>query len=108
MGTCIPEHSTSCLAGKKRFRHVSLCMQGFIQEFMLGGDGGTFVNPRHACAARVTVLGLSVCVCMCVCVCVCVSESVTSLTATPLTHRYKGRYDSNANALLRFLTRGFR
>ena len=46
-------------------------MQGFIQEFMLGGDGGTFVNPRHACAARVTVLGLSVCVCMCVCVCVC-------------------------------------
>ena len=35
-------------------------------------------------------------------------KSVTSLTATPLTHRYKGRYDSNANALLRFLTRGFR
>ena len=50
-------------------------------------------NPRRACAARVTVLSLSVCV--------CVSESVASLTATPLTHRYKLRYDSNANALLK-------
>ena len=27
-----------------------------------------FINPRHACAARVTVVVL--CVCMCVCVCV--------------------------------------
>ena len=25
------------------------------------------VNPRRACAARVTVVALSVCVCMCVC-----------------------------------------
>ena len=41
-------------------------------------------------------------------VCVCVSESVTSLTATPLTHRYKVRYESNANALLKVFTRGFR
>ena len=30
------------------------------------------INPRRACAARVTVLGLSVCVCVCVCVCVSV------------------------------------
>ena len=31
------------------------------------------INPRRACAARVTVLGLCVCVCVCpVCVCVCV------------------------------------
>ena len=50
-----------------------------------------FINPRRACAARVTVLSLSVCVCV----------SVTSLTATPLTHRYKVRYESNANALLK-------
>ena len=57
------------------------------------------INPRRACAARVTVLSLSVCVCVCVCACVCVS--VTSLTATPLTHRYKVRYESNANALLK-------
>ena len=54
-----------------------------------------FINPRRACAARVTVLSLSVCVCVCACV------SVTSLTATPLTHRYKVRYESNANALLK-------
>ena len=31
----------------------------------------------------------------------CVSESVTSLTATPLTHRYKGRYESKANVVLK-------
>ena len=47
------------------------------------------INPRRACAARVTVLSLSVC------------ESVTSLTATPLTHRHKGRYESKANAVLK-------
>ena len=47
------------------------------------------INPRRACAARVTVLSLSVC------------ESVTSLTAMPLMHRYKGRYESKANALLK-------
>ena len=34
-------------------------------------------------------------------VCLSVCESVTSLTATPLTHRYKVRYESNANALLK-------
>ena len=34
-------------------------------------------------------------------VCVCVSVSVTSLKATPLTHRYKVRYESNAKALLK-------
>ena len=30
------------------------------------------INPRRACVARVTVLGLCVCVCVCVCVSVCV------------------------------------
>ena len=42
-----------------------------------------------------------VCVRVCACVCACVSVSVTLLTATPLTHRYKVRYESNANALLK-------
>ena len=55
------------------------------------------INPRCACAARVTVLSLFVCVCVCVCVC----ASVAALTATPLTHRYKVRYESNENALLK-------
>ena len=37
-----------------------------------------FVNPRHACAARVTVVVL--CVCMYVCMCVCVSTHTYRLT----------------------------
>ena len=36
-------------------------------------------------------------------VCLSVCESVTSLTATPLTHRYKGRYESKANAVLKVI-----
>ena len=35
------------------------------------------INPRRACAARVTVLGY---VCVCVCVCVCVSVCLSHLT----------------------------
>ena len=34
------------------------------------------VNPRRACAARVTVVG-SVCVCVCVCVCLSVKQHLT-------------------------------
>ena len=30
-----------------------------------------FINPRHACTARVAVVVLCVCVCVCVCMCVC-------------------------------------
>ena len=71
-------------------------MLGAVQA-QLGVALSTIINPWCACAARVTVLSLSVCVCMCV----CVSESVTSLTAMLLTHRYKVRYKSNANALLK-------
>ena len=33
------------------------------------------VNPRRACAARVTVVVLCVCVCVCVCVSVCPGRS---------------------------------
>ena len=33
------------------------------------------INPRRACAAKVTVLGL----CACVCVCVCVSALILAL-----------------------------
>ena len=47
------------------------------------------INPRRTYAARVTVLSLCLCV------------SVTSLTATPLTYRYKVRYESKANAVLK-------
>ena len=34
-------------------------------------------------------------------VCLSVCESVTSLTAAPLTYRYKGRYESKVNAVLK-------
>ena len=45
------------------------------------------INPQHACAVRVTVVGFPVCVCVCVCVCVhvcvcvyvCVCVSVCAL-----------------------------
>ena len=47
------------------------------------------INPRRACAARVTVMYSCVCV------------SVTSLTATPLKYRYKVRYESKANVVLK-------
>ena len=38
------------------------------------------VNPRRACAARVTVVVLCVCVCVCVCVCQCVQAAHLRLT----------------------------
>ena len=37
------------------------------------------VNPRRACAVRVTV---SVCVFVCVCVCVCLSLAILAIEAT--------------------------
>ena len=38
------------------------------------------INPRRACAARVTVIVLCVCVCVCVCVCLCVQAAHLRLT----------------------------
>ena len=38
------------------------------------------INPRRACAARVTVVVLCVCVCVCVSVCQCVQASHPLLT----------------------------
>ena len=63
------------------------------QTILMKGGAATLINPRRACAARVTVLSL--------CVHACMSVSVTSLTATLLTYRDKVRYESNANALLK-------
>ena len=45
----------------------------------------SIMNPRRACAARVTELGL--CVCVCVCLSVCLSVSTCSHTiGTKLAH----------------------
>ena len=41
---------------------------------------GLFINPRRACAARVTVVALCVCVCVCVFVCLCVQAAHLRLT----------------------------
>ena len=47
-------------------------------------DFRPFINPRRACAARVTVLGLCVClsVCLSICLSVCLSVSILALQAT--------------------------
>ncbi len=58
---------------------------------MVHTDSRCLINPRHACAARVTVFSL--------CVCVCVS--VPSLTASSLMYGYKVRYESKENVVLK-------
>ena len=44
-------------------------------------EGYGVINPRRACAGRVTVLGL--CVCLCVSVCVCVSVTQRDSLSSP-------------------------
>ena len=39
-------------------------------------DVGGIINPRRACAARVTVVGLCVCVCVCLSVCLLLNISL--------------------------------
>ena len=50
-----------------------------------------FINPRHACTARVTVLGS--CVCVSVCVCVCLSAPFR-----PLRVKVSPENDTNASS----------
>ena len=50
---------------------------------------GLIVNPRHACAARVTVVIL--CVCVCVCLYVCLSAHAI-LAARAIKSTYNERY----------------
>ena len=56
----------ACAKSVRFLARVTRCVR-----FYSASEQVRVVNPRRACAARVTVLGL--CVCMCVCVCVCVS-----------------------------------
>ena len=46
---------------------------------------GLVVNPRHACVARVTVVGLCVCVCVCVSVCLQALLAVAQSQVKPKT-----------------------
>ena len=43
-------------------------------EASISGGVHVLINPRCACAERVTVVVSCVCVCVCVCVSVCLSE----------------------------------
>ena len=45
------------------------------------------INPRRACAARVTVLGLCVCVCVCLSVCLCVCYSTSHFSRVYSCHK---------------------
>ena len=47
------------------------------------------INPRRACAARVTVLGLCICVSVSVCVCVSVSTYSRTTGTKPAHERYQ-------------------
>ena len=72
-----------------------------------------FINPRRACAARVTVVVLCVCVsvCLCVCVCVCVYDYSRTTGYEAAYERYqqlqcyKGRKNNVAILLKRLRSR---
>ena len=53
-------------------------VQSYVKALRAAGTPVTVpvINPRRACAARVTVVGLCVCVCVCVSVCLSVCLSV--------------------------------
>ena len=88
--TCISPHFplslSVALPNREGIDAVRGCVEEMKGQLPLGGVAASsrmvstttvnhcqFINPWCACAARVTVLGLSVCVCVCVCVSVCVS-----------------------------------
>ena len=52
-----------------------------------GGIVRLFINPRRACAVRVTLLALCVCVSVCVCVCVCVCYSTSHFSRVYSCHK---------------------
>jgi len=58
------------------------------------------INPRRACAARVTVLGLCVCVSVCLCVCVSVSTYSRPTGTKPAHQRYHGSSATRARKIM--------
>ena len=58
--------------------HVNLVVPPLHRDYPeeVGHASDYVINPRRACAARVTVLGL------CVCLCVCVSTLISALRGT--------------------------
>ena len=68
---------------------------------------GEVINPRRACASRVTVLGL--CVCLSVCLSVCQSTTILALQAAYERYQqlqcYKGKKINVAILLKRLRSR---
>ena len=61
---------------------VHQCRKGNNWQYIIMGDIYSIINPRRACAARVTVLALCVCLSVRLSVCLSVCLSVTALAAT--------------------------
>ena len=61
-----------------------------------------FINPRRACAARVTVVVLCVCMCMCVCmyVCMCVCTLIPAASHIGITKERYQRILRNTGIVL--------
>ena len=69
---------TSTIVASSEHKASLVCVFTLLIIILLGEypyKVGLFINPRRACAARVTVLGL------CVCLCVCVSAPLYSRTS---------------------------
>ena len=60
------------------------------------------INPRRACAARVTVVVLCVCMCVCMCVCVCVCPLIPAASHIGITKERYQRILRNTGIVLNF------
>ena len=74
-GVCRLQACTQSCTGISMYIHTCICSLAAIQ---IKGTAMRIINPRRACAARVTVLGL--CVCLSVCLFVCLSVDDYSRT----------------------------
>ena len=83
-----------------RFIRLCSCQLNIITDYMnevcvtcackIGGNSGrTIINPRRACAERVTVV-VRVCVCVCACVRACVRACVCLSVCMSVRTRYSG------------------
>ena len=75
------------MAGTKvnKVSHTSETIYGLSESENTWQKQRQLINPRRACAVRVTVLGLCVCVCVCVCVCLLLNISLFTRLFVPQT-----------------------
>ena len=87
----IPDSRTQSRNGKM-VHMITLCLkddQLILNLQTIQNKLVLLINPRRACAARVTVVG-SVCLCVCVSVCLCVCYSTSHFSNVRSSHK---RYD---------------